>query len=396
MMEYLKVIELVMVFHILHWNARSLISNGQEFKKVVSDMEVRPDVMCIQETWLRPQLDFVIPGYNSVRCDRIGKQGGGCVTFIKENLAHRRVTVPNEYECVVVEMYSPRGNIKVVNFYNPCKKLSMQTFHKISESVDSREIWCGDFNAHNTLWGSDHTDNNGEVVEEFIEERSLYCLNDGRGTRVDVIRNSVSCLDLTLVNMSNICEWDIKNDTNIGSDHFPIICSMDFDMYIQEGYVIERWCFPKANWEKFKELCIEYTERISMEGDVNSCAAAVTSMIISAATTCIPKSTVNEKKKIVPWWNDECKNAIKNRNNAFRILRKHLSQDNLVDYQRKRAMARKIIKASKKNAWRQFCSSIGREVNLSDIWAMIKKMSGKRKTIKIPVLIEGKHLANYK
>jgi len=78
-------------------------------------------------------------------------------------------------------------------------------------------------NAHNTLWGSDHTDNNGEVVEEFIEERSLYCLNDGRGTRVDAIRNSVSCLDLTLVsvNMSNICEWDIKNDTNIGS----LICT---------------------------------------------------------------------------------------------------------------------------------------------------------------------------
>lgn len=98
-------ISFIMVFHILHWNARSLIANGQEFKKVVTDLEVRPDIMCIQKTWLRPHLDFVLPGYSSVRCDRIGKQGGGCVTFI--------------YECVVVEMCSPRGNIKVVNFYNP-------------------------------------------------------------------------------------------------------------------------------------------------------------------------------------------------------------------------------------------------------------------------------------
>lgn len=40
----------------------------------------------------------------------------------------------------------------------------MQTFHMISENVSRREICCGDFNAHNTLWGSDHTDNNGEIV----------------------------------------------------------------------------------------------------------------------------------------------------------------------------------------------------------------------------------------
>lgn len=102
-MECLKVINLIMVFHILQWNARSLVANGQEFKKVVADLEVRPDVMCIQETWLRPHLDFVISGYSSVRCDRIGKQGGGCITFIKDTLAYRKITVPNKYECIVIE-----------------------------------------------------------------------------------------------------------------------------------------------------------------------------------------------------------------------------------------------------------------------------------------------------
>lgn len=45
------------------------------------------------------------------------------------------------------------------------------------------------------------------------------------------------------------------------------------------------------------------------------------------------------------------KNAIKERNRALRVLRKHLSQDNLIHYQRMKAMAWKIIKSSKKNAW---------------------------------------------
>ena len=75
-----------MVIHILQWNARSLIANGQEFKKYVFETEPRPDILCIQETWLRPHLDFVLPGYTSARYDRIDNQGGGCITFIKDNI----------------------------------------------------------------------------------------------------------------------------------------------------------------------------------------------------------------------------------------------------------------------------------------------------------------------
>lgn len=70
---------------------------------------------------------------------------------------------------------------------------------------------------------------------------------------------------------------------------------------------------------------------------------------------------------------------VENRNRSFRILRKQLSQDNLNDYQRKKAMAQKIITLSKRKTWRKFCSSIGREIQLDDVWSMIKKISGKKK-----------------
>lgn len=72
-----------MVLTILQWNARSLISNGQEFKKYVEDLEVKPDIICIQESWLIPRLDFVIKGYTSVRRDRDSGKGGGVITFIQ-------------------------------------------------------------------------------------------------------------------------------------------------------------------------------------------------------------------------------------------------------------------------------------------------------------------------
>lgn len=74
---------------IFQWNARSLIANGLEFKKFIEDEKEKVVVICIQESWLKPHLDFVVCGYVDVRCDRKDGVGGGCITLIKEGIPHR-------------------------------------------------------------------------------------------------------------------------------------------------------------------------------------------------------------------------------------------------------------------------------------------------------------------
>lgn len=199
MMEGLRVLlKIMMVFHLLQWNARSLTANGQEFKKFIVESEVKPDTICIQETWLRPHLDFIIPGYESVRFDRGGNQGGGCATFVRNGIPFRRIETTTEIECVIIKIYKSDGHLVVINLYNPCKSLSLETLEGIiSRQGNRKEIWCGDFNAHNSLWGSKHTDSNGDAVEELMDVRQLVCLNNGNGTRIDIRSNTMSCIDLT-------------------------------------------------------------------------------------------------------------------------------------------------------------------------------------------------------
>lgn len=45
------------------------MANGLEFKSVINEMEIKPDLICIQESWLKSTFDFVIKGYVSVRRD---------------------------------------------------------------------------------------------------------------------------------------------------------------------------------------------------------------------------------------------------------------------------------------------------------------------------------------
>lgn len=71
---------------ILQWNARSLIANGQEFKGFINDLKNKPEVICVQETWLKQVLDFVIKGYDSIQRDRSEGSGGGCIIFVKQRM----------------------------------------------------------------------------------------------------------------------------------------------------------------------------------------------------------------------------------------------------------------------------------------------------------------------
>lgn len=70
----------------------------------------RPDVLCIQETWPKPQLDFIIKGYIAVRRDRKSGRGGGVATFIQNGM---------RYKIIQVRVWTDKGSIDIVSYYNP-------------------------------------------------------------------------------------------------------------------------------------------------------------------------------------------------------------------------------------------------------------------------------------
>ena len=54
------------------------------------EIKGKPQVTCIQETFLKPVLDLVIYGYVGIRRDRSEGEGagGGCVTFVKQGISY--------------------------------------------------------------------------------------------------------------------------------------------------------------------------------------------------------------------------------------------------------------------------------------------------------------------
>lgn len=180
------------------------MANGQEFKQFIEELPAKPGVICLQETWLKPTLDFVLQGYVAVHRHRVAGGGGGGATFIKWGIPYRCVGEGVEQEYVVVDVWLGGGNMVIVNFYNPCKRMELLPLGNVEGQNRRRVMWCGDFNPHSTLWGGSWTDVNGTVLEELLDEKGLVSLNDGGGTRIDPVTGKESALDLILISISQV------------------------------------------------------------------------------------------------------------------------------------------------------------------------------------------------
>src|SRR4029434_4155795 len=77
------------------------------------------------------------------------------------------------------------------------------------------------------------------------------------------------------------------------------------------------------------------------------------------------------KRKMVPWWSDDCKEVVKSRN-----IKSNHSYTNLMDFQRAQSKVKRVVREAKRKYWREFCGKIGAEVKVGDVWNMIKKMGG--------------------
>lgn len=148
-----------------------------------------------------------------------------------------------------------------------------------------------------------------------------------------------------------------------------------------------RWKLEKADWQSFQMLsevkCVEMLNKNITE--VEEMNENVVTAITEAVEKTIPKNAGSKRKKCV-WWDERCSVVIKNRNKRFKQLKAHHTLETLINYKRAQAVVRKTIRSAKRVYWRQFCNTTGRETQLSDIWNIIRKMSGIRQNVEIPVL----------
>ena len=269
---------------------------------------------------------------------------------------------------------------KEINFCSvyipPSYPLRSEQLTLLLQQLPSPYMLVGDFNGHNVMWGSNDNDPRGESIEDFITKNDICLMNDKSKTYLDSGKGTFSSLDLSLCHPSLYLdyEWSVCEDQH-GSDHFPILIE---SVQTHDEDHNPKWKLHKSNWDLFHTLCNESLTNTSLS-DSSDPITDFTSSLISISEKCIPKTLTNPKKSN-PWYNDDCKEAIKQRKETLSKFCKFPTHENLNTYRNSRAKARRTIKSAKRKSWRTYVSNLNYKTPTKKVWDMVRKISGKSKS----------------
>ena len=374
---------------ILSWNANSLKAHGEELKHFISTETHMPDIICVQETFLKNTDEFNLDGYSIIRKDRSEKKGGGVATMVRNGISYTALTTTeNTVENIIIEIKSLTKKIKIGNIYCPPnqhhKEADLQPLFK-----ERNIILVGDFNAHSSSLGSRTINTRGRILETLIEKYNFSVVSTGAGTRIN-FNGSDSPIDIALAsnNLSTCCNWEVYRNS-LGSDHFPTVVDFNEPPSYEESDS-SRWSFKKADWGNFKRKCQELLSgenfQILPGDEINVVYERFIETLTEAASTSIPKTKPRVGRKNVPYWNNKCQEAVEKRNEALNKMRRTQELSDCIAYRVQKGITQKVIKDAKRTCWRDYCGSVNEKTKMSDIWRTTRKMSGVKQQHTIPNL----------
>lgn len=365
---------------ILNWNIRGFFTNKYELQVLIN--EFNPLYITLQETKLN--IDTQLNNYKSYIKNKTSSQDinacGGVMTLVNSNIQSFPYHLNTNLQAIAVHVTYPFDFI-ICNIYLE-HGLLIQTLEDELENLINQlghsYIITGDFNAHNSLWGSHKTDRRGAIITELTEKHSLTILNEKLPTHL-ATNGRLTSIDLTICtqNLVSFTDWTVLDDLH-GSDHFPLLISFPFTQY--EKTQRQLYNIKKANWTEFqRNLNFDNIDT----SNINNMERDFTQRIIHAANKSIPIQRPFKGKRKLPFWNDDIKQKIIERKKVTRIYRNTLNPDMRSKITELTKEIRQMVIKAKTESWRQYTSTINHEANTKEIYDKIRTLSGKSKNTEI-------------
>lgn len=370
---------------ILQWNIRGAHSNLQELQLIVENYN--PTALCLQETMQKDSNIITLRRYDHFFLNstaRDGRASGGVSLFVLKTLPHSQIDLVGNIQAVAVRL-SLHKPITLCSLYlPPSSPLCSTELDDLIAQLPTPVLLLGDFNSHSTLWGCGSLNTRGKIIEDFINNNNLCLLNNKSYTYLHPATGSLTAIDLTLCDPSTMMDysWSVLSDL-CGSDHYPIVISNNIPIATPTAQTFK---LNKADWSSFESICEDSLLEEKITNSVDP-VGTFSIALLDAAKKSIPRSSLSTKTIRKPWFNSTCKTVVAERKKALRAFVSAPSPQNLTNLKILQAKARRILRASKRESWQQYVSSLNTHTPVKKAWDMVRKISGKRPTTSVSHLL---------
>lgn len=360
-------------------------------------------VICLQETGLMPETKtrreykLKVKGYhNPIRVDK-GGGSRGIATLIRDDINYELVKkgVEKWGEFITVKLVNEKENpLTITNVYvhNGVKTKDINFIDFLIDIEENNHLITGDFNGHNTIWGSRNTDSRGRHIGEKMIELGLECLNTGEITRVSQCRKEGNTTpDVSIMTMTNDIEnitWRTENNS-LGSDHLPQVITMERNYSKQyDPPTLLRYKTNKANWPKYNtQIGRQDWENIVTDNNTET-LDRIDKQIQEVAKSTIPNNSkqltgntnqINriDHRKTSFWWDKECDELTATRRSLENQWKKTGLDIDLANFNKAKNKCTNTFKQKKKKALNDHTRGLNINSRPRETFRTIKAIDGK-------------------
>lgn len=168
---------------IIQLNVNSLISLKKRHEMDVFLNRVKPHIVLLNETKIRPKHQIQFRNYTFLRNDRLDNNGGGTGILIKQGIAHTVIPAPTSIrslETSIIEITSVNKSILIVAaYFTPNTNYSSLNTQDLTELLklkthpNSYIVIGGDLNAKHTSWGNGTSNFSGNKLFNWLNTNCL-------------------------------------------------------------------------------------------------------------------------------------------------------------------------------------------------------------------------------
>ena len=363
---------------VIQWNCRGLKPRRNDLQLLLQDQN--PCVIALQETKLKGKETILgFPRYKPYSKNYEGGliACGGVALMVRRDLIQEEIEIKTPIQAVAVRVTLHGRPTSVVSMYLPpeARPIRRRHLNELLKQVPTPRLILGDFNAHNPIWGGRSRDPRGALIEQLLLDENLILFNNGKHTYEKPDGTGSSALDLCVGDpgLGIEYQWDVLPE-NYGSDHFPT--TLTHLVHKNKGEPRpQHWIMKKANTDLFKQMCVE-----SINEEVANSQQPVkefTNALVDIASACIPKSSLYPKRRPVPWYDDECKEARKEKVKRASLYRANPTIENKIARNKQQAVCQRLFRRKKKESWENYVSKLDSSSTTCQVWNMIRKITGK-------------------
>nr|KAG5705581.1 hypothetical protein BaRGS_034779 [Batillaria attramentaria] len=246
-----------------------------------------------------------------------------------------------------------------------------------SITVDAHSwIATRDFNSHSPSWGYRDLNKKGEDLENWTISNQLILINKPEDPPTYYSRawRTTSTPDLALAtdDLHSIAQREVCDQLG-GSDHRPVIITIQRQLEIHPSRLPASWNYKKANWDLFKQEADRRTSSLTLSRqDINKNAKDFNQAVLEAAQAAIPRG---RRKNYRPYWSPELDSLQKTLNEARDLMESSPTDENVEAHNRARALFTKEKLQATRRSWHDKTASLNMDTDMQGLWKLTKKLN---------------------